>query len=167
MAPTPPATPPFRIGLGYDVHPFAEGRALWLGGIEVPHPKGLAGHSDADVLLHAICDAILGAAGLPDIGHYFPNSDPQWRGADSKRLLAQSYAAAQAEGYSLGNLDCTLIAEAPKISPYLMAMKAAIAGVLGCTPTQIGIKATTNERMGFVGREEGIAAMAVALLVAQ
>lgn len=156
---------PVRIGFGFDVHQLTEGRDLWLGGVQIPHTHGLLGHSDADVLLHAICDAILGAAGLRDIGHYFPNTEERWRGADSKILLAESYRLAQAEGYALGNLDCTLVAEAPKINPHLPAMKAAISNVLGCTEGQIGIKATTNEQMGFLGRREGMAAYAVALLM--
>lgn len=157
---------PFRIGFGYDVHRFAAGRALWLGGIQLEYHLGLDGHSDADVLLHAICDALLGAAGLRDIGYHFPNTDARWKGVDSKLLLTESYRLAQAEGYTLGNLDCTLVAEAPKINPHLDAMKAAIAGALGdVSMGQIGIKATTNEGMGFVGREEGMAAYAVVLLL--
>lgn len=154
-----------RVGIGYDVHRFATERELWLGGVRIPHSVGLEGHSDADVLLHALCDALLGAAGLNDIGHYFPNSDPKWKGADSRQLLAESYRQVQAQGYRLANADCTVVAEAPRVNPHRDAMKAAICAVLGCSPTQIGIKATTNERMGFVGREEGIAAMAVVLLV--
>jgi 2-C-methyl-D-erythritol 2,4-cyclodiphosphate synthase len=163
----PPATqPPFRIGFGYDVHRFAEGRALWLGGVKLDYHLGLDGHSDADVLLHAICDAILGAAGLRDIGYHFPNTDARWKGIDSKLLLTESYRLAQAEGYTLGNVDCTLVAEAPKINPHITTMQGAIAGAMpGVEPSQIGIKATTNEGMGFVGREEGMAAYAVALLL--
>lgn len=165
----------FRIGIGYDVHALVTGRELWLGGVRIPHTHGLDGHSDADALLHALCDALLGAAGLRDIGHYFKNTDPQWRGADSKLLLRESYRLVRAEGFRLGNLDATLIAEEPKINPHLEAMKAAIAFTLNevalenndeaITTFQIGIKATTNEGMGFAGRKEGIAAMAVALVV--
>lgn len=164
----------FRVGIGYDVHALITGRELWLGGVLIPHTHGLDGHSDADALLHAICDAILGAAGLPDIGHYFKNTDERWRGADSKLLLRESYAYARKEGYVIGNIDATLIAEAPKINPHIAAMKTAIIGSLNGISeeyhdepiflAQIGIKATTNEGLGFAGRKEGIAAMAVALL---
>jgi 2-C-methyl-D-erythritol 2,4-cyclodiphosphate synthase len=164
----------YRIGIGYDVHTLVPGRELWLGGVRIPHNRGLDGHSDADALLHAMCDALLGAAGLRDIGHYFKNTDPQWRGADSKLLLRESYRLVRAQGFKLGNLDATLIAEEPKINPHLDAMKEAIAAALNAvaaahqdeaiTQAHIGIKATTNEGMGFAGRKEGIAAMAVALV---
>ena len=166
---------PFRVGLGYDVHQLVTGRPLWLGGILLEHSHGLEGHSDADVLLHAMCDALLGAAGLPDIGHYFPNTDERWRNADSKLLLSESYRRVRQAGWLLGNLDASLVAEAPKISPHIPAMKSAIAAALSqvaieyhdliVTTDQVGIKATTNEGMGFTGRREGIAAYAVALIV--
>lgn len=153
-----------RIGIGYDVHPFAEGRPLVLGGVHIPHERGLDGHSDADVLAHAIADALLGAAGQPDIGHLFPNSDPSIRGIASTRILEKVAEILKELGFFVANIDSTLIAEAPKIAPHLPAMRAALARALGISADQIGIKATTNERLGFVGREEGIAAMAVALI---
>ena len=137
-----------------------------LGGVEFDHPLGLLGHSDADVLLHAVCDALLGAAALRDIGHHFPNTDERWRGADSKELLRASYALVQAQGWTLGNLDCTVVAEAPKINPRIGEMQAAMAGVMpGVRVGQLSIKATTNEGIGFVGRGEGIAAYAVCVLL--
>lgn len=153
-----------RIGIGYDVHPFAEGRPMVLGGVTIPHERGLDGHSDADVLAHAIADALLGAAGQPDIGHLFPNSDPSIRGIASTRILEKVAEILKELGFFVANIDSTLIAEAPKIAPHLPAMRAALARALGISADQIGIKATTNERLGFVGREEGIAAMAVALI---
>lgn len=159
-----PGDLPFAIGQGYDVHRFAQGRRLVLGGVEIPHERGLDGHSDADVLLHALCDALLGAAGLGDIGHFFPNTSPQWKDADSRELLREVTARLHAAGWVVGNVDCVVIAEAPKVAPHIGAMKEGIASLLGCPAGRIGIKATTNERMGFVGREEGIAALAVALL---
>lgn len=155
---------PFRVGFGYDVHAFAEHRPCILGGVEIAHSKGLLGHSDADVLTHAIMDALLGAAGLPDIGYYFPPSDPKWKGARSVELLAQVCGHIAQAGFAIGNIDSTLVAEKPKISPHLAAMKTQLATACGIQQTQIGIKATTNEGMGFVGREEGIAAYAVALV---
>lgn len=151
-----------HVGIGYDVHQLVEGRKLVLGGVEIPHTKGLDGHSDADVLMHAICDAVLGALGEADIGHFFPNTDPRWRGAPSKVFLQE---AARQVGFREGrivNIDATLIAQQPKIAPHLQAMKANIAGALGVNINRVGIKATTNELLGFIGREEGIAAMAVA-----
>ncbi len=151
-----------HVGIGYDVHQLVEGRKLVLGGVEIPHAKGLDGHSDADVLMHAICDAVLGALGEADIGHFFPNTDPRWRGAPSKVFLQE---AARQVGFREGrivNIDATLIAQQPKIAPHLHAMKANIAGALGLNINRVGIKATTNEHLGFIGREEGIAAMAVA-----
>ncbi len=151
-----------RVGIGYDVHPFAEGRRLVLGGVEIPHARGLKGHSDADVLSHAIADAVLGALGLPDIGYYFPPSDASIEGISSLKILERCAELAMEKGLRLVNVDASLIAEAPKIRPYAEAMRANIAAVLGLTPEDVGIKATTNERLGFVGREEGIAAMAVA-----
>ncbi len=151
-----------RTGIGYDVHSFAEGRPLILGGVDIPHSRGLNGHSDADVLSHAIADAVLGAMGLPDIGFYFPPTDMSIEGISSLRILEKCAELAREHGYTLNNIDSTLIAEAPKVMKHAPAMKEKIAASLGLTPDRIGIKATTNERMGFVGREEGIAAMAVA-----
>ncbi len=151
-----------RVGIGYDVHPFEEGRPLILGGVEIPHTRGLKGHSDADVLCHAIADAVLGAMGLPDIGFYFPPTDASIEGICSLRILERCAALAIEKGYTITNVDSTLIAEAPKVMKHAAAMKEKIAAALGIAPDQVGVKATTNERMGFVGREEGIAAMAVA-----
>ena len=159
-----PMTQP-RIGFGYDIHPLIEGRKLFLGGIEIPSPRGLDGHSDADVLLHALCDALLGAAGLPDIGHLFPNTDPAYNGAASLSLLAEVVCRVHEAGYAVGNADMTLIAEAPKIAPYIAEMRSVIASALRVDPSQVGIKATTNEGLGSLGRGEGITAHAVALLV--
>ena len=151
-----------RTGIGYDVHCFEEGRPLILGGVEIPHSRGLLGHSDADVLCHAIADAVLGALGLPDIGYYFPPSDMSIEGISSLRILEKCAALAREQGYEIQNVDSTLIAEAPRVMKHASAMKENIAAALGITPGQVGVKATTNERMGFIGREEGIAAMAVA-----
>lgn len=151
-----------HVGIGYDVHAFAPGRKLVLGGVGIDHPRGLDGHSDADVLMHAICDAILGAAGEQDIGHFFPNTDPRWKGAASRVFLEEAARMIAARGGSIVNVDATLIAQAPKVHPHAPAMKANIARALGIEPRLVGIKATTNEGMGFIGREEGIAAMAVA-----
>ncbi|HET7623735.1 MAG TPA: 2-C-methyl-D-erythritol 2,4-cyclodiphosphate synthase [Verrucomicrobiae bacterium] len=151
-----------HVGIGYDVHAFAEGRKLFLGGVEIPHSKGLDGHSDADVLMHAICDAILGALGEVDIGHFFPNTDPRWKNAPSKVFLQEAARQIALRKGKLINVDATILAEAPKIFPHIAEMKKQIAAALGVSEKQIGIKATTNERMGFVGREEGIAAMAIA-----
>jgi 2-C-methyl-D-erythritol 2,4-cyclodiphosphate synthase len=149
-------------GLGYDVHAFAENRALFLGGVQIPSPRGLDGHSDADVLCHAIADAILGAVGARDIGHHFPNTDPAFRGISSLELLRRVMDTVRERGGRLLNIDASVIAEAPKIGPHIDAMRAALAPVLGIPQRRIGIKATTNEGMGFVGRGEGIAAMATA-----
>jgi 2-C-methyl-D-erythritol 2,4-cyclodiphosphate synthase len=151
-----------RVGIGYDVHPFAEGRRLVLGGVEIPHERGLQGHSDADVLSHALADAVLGALGLPDIGHYFPPSDASIEGISSLKILEKCAALAAEQGMRIVNVDASLVAEAPRVKPHAEAMKAAIGAALGLAPGFVGIKATTNERLGFVGREEGIAAMAVA-----
>ncbi|MBL9154203.1 MAG: 2-C-methyl-D-erythritol 2,4-cyclodiphosphate synthase [Verrucomicrobiales bacterium] len=151
-----------RCGIGYDVHRFAEGRPLILGGVEIPHVQGLDGHSDADALCHAIADAILGALGDHDIGFYFPPGDESIAGISSLEILREVRRIAERRGAWIHNIDSTVIAEAPKIMPHAAAMKAAIAGALGLDPHQIGIKATTNEMMGFIGRREGIAAMAVA-----
>jgi 2-C-methyl-D-erythritol 2,4-cyclodiphosphate synthase len=151
-----------HVGIGYDVHAFAEGRKLILGGVEIPHARGLDGHSDADVLMHAACDAVLGALGEEDIGHFFPNTDPRWRGAPSRIFLEEAARLVAARGGKLVNVDCTVIAQAPKIYPHIAQMKANVAGALRLEVKLIGIKATTNEHLGFVGREEGIAALAVA-----
>jgi 2-C-methyl-D-erythritol 2,4-cyclodiphosphate synthase len=151
-----------RVGIGYDVHPLVEGRKCILGGVDIPHSKGLAGHSDADALMHAVCDAVLGALGLGDIGHFFPNTDPRWKGAPSRIFLEEAARqVAQRQG-RLVNVDATIIAQEPKIAPHLTAIKQNLAAALGLKPEAIGIKATTNELLGFIGRGEGIAAMAVA-----
>ncbi|MGD1919785.1 MAG: 2-C-methyl-D-erythritol 2,4-cyclodiphosphate synthase [Pleurocapsa sp.] len=154
-----------RIGNGYDIHQLVAGRPLILGGIEVPHSSGLLGHSDADVLIHAIMDALLGALGMGDIGHYFPPSDPKWKGADSKILMEQVAAIIQSAGWKIGNIDSTVVAEQPKLKPHLKPMRNAIAKILQIEIEQISIKATTNEKLGPVGREEGICAYAVVLLI--
>ena len=151
-----------HTGIGYDVHRLVEGRPLWLGGVEIEHTKGLDGHSDADVLLHAICDAVLGAIGEGDIGSFFPPSDPHWKNASSRIFLEKASELVGNVGGAIVNIDATLIAEAPKILPHVPAMKIAVAQALYISPDQIGIKATTNELLGFLGREEGMAAMAVA-----
>ena len=153
-----------RIGHGYDVHRLTEGRPLILGGVTVPYEKGLLGHSDADVLLHAVMDAILGALCLGDIGHLFPDSDPAYEGADSMGLAAQVADRMVQAGYRVGNVDVTVIAQAPKLAPFIPAMRAHVASVLGTAPDRISIKATTEERLGFTGAGEGIAAHAVCLL---
>jgi 2-C-methyl-D-erythritol 2,4-cyclodiphosphate synthase len=152
-------------GIGYDVHAFAENRPLVLGGVEIPFHKGLDGHSDADVLCHAIADAILGAVGERDIGHHFPNTDDAYRGISSIELLHRVGAILTARGARLMNIDSTLIAEAPKVGPHVAKMRANISKALGISCERVGVKATTNERMGFVGREEGIAAFAVASVI--
>ena len=154
-----------RSGIGYDVHQFAEGRPLILGGVEISHTHGLDGHSDADVLSHAIADAILGALGLPDIGYYFPPGDESCKDICSLRILEKCASLCDEHDYKLMNVDSSLVAEAPRILPHAAAMKQNIAKSLGLTPTEIGIKATTNETMGFVGRSEGMAAFATALIV--
>lgn len=154
-----------RTGIGFDAHPFADGRALVLGGVHIDHPRGLAGWSDADALLHAIADAVLGAAALGDIGGHFPPSDSEWRDADSRQILAAAVALAAREGWSVAHVDATVLAEAPRIAPHAAAMRGAIAAACGIDPATVSVKATTMEGMGFVGREEGIAAMAVASLV--
>lgn len=154
----------FRIGFGYDVHPFSRERILVLGGIVIPYETGLEGHSDADVLLHAICDAMLGALSLGDIGKNFPNSKEEFKDIDSKILLERTYELIQKHGYILGNIDATLVIEKPKVAPYINLMKKEIATVLKVDENQISIKATTSEKLGFVGREEGASAFAVVLL---
>ena len=156
-----------RIGIGYDVHALAEGRPLVIGGVTVPHARGLAGHSDADVLLHAICDAMLGALALGDLGAHFPDSDPKWKGADSRVLLRHVTSLVRARGYGVGNVDATVIAQAPKLAPFVAAMRDNVAADLGCDVASVSVKATTTERLGFAGREEGIAAEAVVLLAPQ
>lgn len=151
-----------HVGIGYDVHALVAGRKLILGGVDIPHTKGLDGHSDADALMHAICDAILGALGEADIGHFFPNTDARWKNAPSKVFLEEAARQVAKRGGKIVNVDATVIAQAPKIFPHIAAMKKNLATALGVPEKKIGVKATTNERLGFAGREEGIAAMAVA-----
>lgn len=153
-----------RIGHGYDVHCLVEGRKLILGGVDVPCERGLLGHSDADVLLHAIADAILGALGLGDIGKHFPDTDPQYKGADSRKLLRHVMALADRKGYLLGNVDATIVAQRPKLAPFIPEMRANIAQDLNAEPDRVNVKATTTEQLGFAGRGEGIAAYAVVLM---
>lgn len=156
-----------RIGNGYDIHQLVEGRSLILGGVKIPHTLGLLGHSDADVLTHSIMDALLGALGLGDIGHYFPPSDPKWKGADSLLLLQQVLKIIHSQGWEIGNIDSTIVAEQPKLKPHLKQMRSSLAETLAIASDQISIKATTNEKLGPIGREEGICAYAVVLLVAK
>lgn len=151
-----------HVGIGYDVHALVEGRKCVLGGVEIPHEKGLDGHSDADVLMHAVCDAVLGALGQPDIGRFFPNTDPRWKGAPSRVFLEEAARQVKSQSGRLVNVDASLIAQEPKVTPHVEQMKQNIGTALGVDPRRIGIKATTNELLGFVGRGEGIAAMAVA-----
>ena len=153
-----------RIGTGYDVHKLVEGRKLILGGVEIPYEKGLLGHSDAYVLLHAIMDALLGAAALGDIGQHFPDTDPEYEGADSLKLLAEVGKILRDAGYQIGNIDATVIAQRPKLMPYLPEMRQNVAGALGIDVSQVSIKATTEEHLGFTGRGEGISTQAVALI---
>jgi 2-C-methyl-D-erythritol 2,4-cyclodiphosphate synthase len=155
----------FRIGNGFDVHAFVTGRPLVIGGVIVPHGRGLAGHSDADVLLHAIADAMLGALALGDLGRHFPDTDPAWKDADSRRLLREVAAMAATQRYRIGNVDATVIAEAPKLAPFIEAMRNNLAADLGCDVASVSVKATTTDRLGFAGRSEGIAALATVLLV--
>lgn len=154
-----------RIGNGFDVHRFAEGRELWLCGVKIDHHLGLLGHSDADVALHALCDALLGAAALRDIGFHFPDTDPAYKGADSRKLLRRVVELIAEKGYRPGNVDVTIIAQAPKLLPYIERMRATVAADLGIDPDFVSVKATTTERLGFTGRGEGIAAQASALIV--
>ena len=154
----------FRIGMGYDVHKLVEGRKLILGGIEIPHTMGLLGHSDADVLIHAICDALLGAANMRDIGYHFPDTSADTLDMDSRVILQKVIELIATKGYKVGNIDATVCAEHPKLNPHVPAMKACLAKVMGCDEDQISIKATTTEKLGFTGREEGISAYAVALI---
>ena len=154
-----------RTGFGYDVHQLQPDLPFWLGGIEVPHTHGALGHSDADVLIHVICDALLGAANLRDIGFHFPDTDPQYKGIDSKKLLVGVMALLRARGWRLGNVDSTVCLEAPKVNPHIAAMQACLADVMGVAADQISIKATTTEKLGFVGRREGVAAYATVLIL--
>ena len=151
-----------HVGIGYDVHPLVAGRKLILGGVTIPHTKGLEGHSDADALMHAVCDAVLGALGEPDIGHFFPNTNPLWKGAPSKVFLEEAARQAKFRDARIVNIDATIIAQEPKMSPHMNEMKINIAAALGISLDRVGVKATTNEHLGFLGRGEGIAAMAVA-----
>ncbi|HTH40091.1 MAG TPA: 2-C-methyl-D-erythritol 2,4-cyclodiphosphate synthase [Rhodocyclaceae bacterium] len=160
-------TIPFRIGQGFDVHALVEGRPCIIGGVTIPHLKGLLGHSDADVLLHAITDALLGAAALGDIGRHFPDTDPRWKGADSRVLLRGAVELLNQAGWRVGNVDCTVICQAPKILPHAPAMAANIAADLGIDVSQVNIKGKTTEQLGFTGRGEGIAAQAVAMLLSR
>jgi len=153
-----------RIGFGYDIHQWAENRDLVLGGVHIPYEKGLLGHSDADVLLHALADGILGALNLRDIGFHFPDTDPEYKGADSIELLRKVNTLAREKGFELGNCDCTIVAENPKLNPHVPEMQKNIAHALDCQESQISIKATTSEKIGFVGREEGMKAYAVVLM---
>lgn len=153
-----------RIGFGYDVHALTEGRALWLGGIQIEHTAGLLGHSDADVLIHAICDALLGAANLGDIGYHFPDTAGEYKGIDSKILLARTMKLIREAGYELGNIDATVAAERPKLNPHIPAMKQVLARVMDVREEDISIKATTTEKLGFTGRQEGMAAYATVLI---
>ena len=158
---------PFRIGHGYDVHRLVEGRKCIICGVEIPNEKGLLGHSDADVALHALSDAIVGALALGDIGKHFPDSDPAYKDADSKKLLMYIVSLMRGEGYVVGNADVTIIAQEPKMAPYIQDMKSITAGILGCCEDQLNVKATTEERLGFTGAGEGISAHAVVLLTKQ
>ena len=155
---------PYRIGQGYDCHALVEGRKLIIGGVTIPHPTGLLGHSDADVLLHAITDALFGAAGLGDIGRHFPDTTEEFKGADSRVLLREAAKLVLAAGYAIGNIDATIIAQKPKMAPHIPSMVLNLAADLGLVANQINIKAKTNEKLGYLGREEGIAAEAIALL---
>ena len=154
----------FRIGTGFDVHALVPGRDLILGGVKIPHERGLDGHSDADVLIHAIGDAILGALALGDLGRHFPDTDPKWKGANSRKLLRHIVALMNERGYAIGNVDATIIAQAPKLAPHVAAMRQHLAADLECTTDDVSVKATTTERLGFAGRGEGIAVEAVVLL---
>lgn len=154
----------FRIGFGYDVHQLQEGYDFWLGGIKVPHDKGAVGHSDADVLVHVICDAILGAANLRDIGYHFSDKDPKYKGIDSKLLLKEVMVLIRKEGYELGNIDTTVCLQLPKVNPHIPEIKTCLAEVMEVSEGQVSIKATTTEQLGFVGRQEGISAYCVALI---
>ena len=156
-----------RVGFGYDVHQFAENRELWVGGVKLEYTLGLLGHSDADVLIHAICDALLGAANLRDIGYHFPDKDPKYKGIDSRILLRECTRLLDEKGYRIGNIDATVCAEQPKLNPHIEEMKQCLAGVMQCDVDDISIKATTTEKLGFTGRQEGIAAYATVLIEKQ
>jgi 2-C-methyl-D-erythritol 2,4-cyclodiphosphate synthase len=153
-----------RIGFGFDVHRLQDGLPLWLGGVNIPHEKGLLGHSDADVLIHAICDALLGAAALGDLGTHFPDTDPTYKGIDSKKLLERVVNLVEEEGYTLNNADCTVVAQKPRIAPYLGQIRDTLAGILRIPVGQVSVKATTTEKLGFEGREEGISVYATVLI---
>jgi len=153
-----------RVGYGFDVHRLVEGRELWLGGIKLEYSLGLLGHSDADVLIHAICDALLGAAALRDIGYHFPDTDPKYKGIDSKILLGHTVALIRSKGYEIGNIDATVCAEQPKLNPHIPQMQSVLAGIMGIPADCVSIKATTTEKLGFTGRQEGISAHAVVLI---
>ncbi len=153
-----------RIGYGFDVHRLVEGRELWIGGVKIDHDKGLLGHSDADVAIHALCDALLGAAALRDIGYHFPDNDPKYKGIDSRKLLREVMSLLLEKGYKLGNCDITICAEQPKMNPHIPAMQLQLAECMDCDTGQVSIKATTTEKLGYTGRGEGIAAHAVALI---
>lgn len=156
-----------RIGHGFDVHAFVEERRLIIGGVDIPHERGLFGHSDADVLIHAVCDALLGAAGLGDIGKHFPDSDPRYKGIDSRKLLRHVAALLDERGWKVGNVDATIIAQAPKMAPHILAMRTNLAHDLSMDVSSMNVKATTTEKLGFTGREEGIAAEAICLILAK
>ena len=153
-----------RVGMGFDVHRLVEGRELWLGGVKIPYELGLLGHSDADVLIHALCDALLGAACLRDIGYHFPDTDPRYKGIDSRKLLVEVMRLVREKGYEFGNADITVCAERPKLNPHVPAMQAELARCIGCDADCVSIKATTTERLGYAGRGEGIAAYATVLI---
>lgn len=153
-----------RVGMGYDVHQLAEGAPFWLGGIQIPHSHGATGHSDADVLIHVICDALLGAANMRDIGFHFADTDPQYKGIDSKKLLVQVVDLIASRGWKIGNIDTTVCLQRPKVNPHIQDMKSVLAEVMGVQADAVSIKATTTEKLGFVGREEGVSAYAVALI---
>jgi 2-C-methyl-D-erythritol 2,4-cyclodiphosphate synthase len=155
-----------RVGQGYDVHQLVEGREFWLGGILIPHSHGALGHSDADVVCHVLCDALLGAANLRNIGYHFSDKDPRWKGVDSKLLLAEVMRMIREKGYEVSNVDVTVVLQEPKLNPYIPAMKTCLSGVMQVSEEDISIKATTSEHLGFVGRKEGIAAFCVALIYA-
>lgn len=155
---------PFRVGQGYDVHQLEEGRPFWLGGILIPHTHGARGHSDADVVCHVLCDALLGAANMRNIGFHFSDKDPQWKGVDSKLLLAKVLEMVRGKGYEVGNVDVTIVLQQPKLNPHIPAMKECLSRVMGVDEDVISIKATTSEHIGFVGRQEGIAAHCIALI---
>lgn len=154
-----------RVGMGFDVHPLGEDREFWLGGVKLPGSRGAVGHSDADVLIHALCDALLGAANLRDIGYHFANTDNQWKGMDSKYFLAEVTKMLHAKGWRIGNVDCTIVLEKPKVNPHIDDMKRVLAPIMDIDVDDVSIKATTNERLGYVGREEGVNAYAVALII--